>query len=87
MKKLLIFLMAMLFMSTALAQTNAPWHNVQIVDETGKVVTTITSVEIYAPGTTSNAVIFADRGLQNTMVIPITESSDNTTLVNGVLSW
>ena len=87
MKKLLFFLMAMLFVGTVIAQTNAPWHSVTIVDETGAPVTSITSVEIYAPDTSSNAVIFADRGLTQTMTIPITESSTNTTLIDGVLSW
>lgn len=87
MKKFIFCLMALLFMSTAFAQTNAPWHNVQIVDERGVVVTSITSVEIYAPDTTTDAVIFSDRALKNEMVIPITESSENTTLIDGVLSW
>ena len=87
MKKFFLIAMLLLFMSAVFAQTNAPWHNVQIVDERGVVVTSITSVEIYAPDTTTDAVIFSDRGLNNVMVIPITEASDNTTLVDGVLSW
>lgn len=87
MKKLLFFLMMILFVGSVLAQTNAPFHGIEIVDERGVRVTTITSVEIYAPDTTTNAVIFSDRGLQNTITIPMTEASDNTTLVDGVFHW
>lgn len=87
MKKTLFLLMAVLYAGSAFAQTNAPFHGIQIVDERGEVVTTITSVEIYAPDTTSNAVIFADRGLRDTITIPMTESSTNTTLVDGVFHW
>ncbi len=87
MKKLFLIAMLLLFMGVAFAQTNAPWHSIQIVDERGVTVTSITSVEIYAPGTTTNAVIFSDRALSKTMTIPITEASTNTTLVDGVLSW
>ena len=63
MKKLFLIAMLLLFMGVAFAQTNAPWHSIQIVDERGVTVTSITSVEIYAPGTTTNAVIFSDRAL------------------------
>ncbi|HDZ38200.1 MAG TPA: hypothetical protein ENH62_07940 [Marinobacter sp.] len=87
MKKLFLIFMAMLFSSIAFAQPRLPFHQVQIVDERGVTVTSITSVEIYAPDTTTNAVIYSDRGLNNTMTIPITTGSTNTTLVAGVLSW
>lgn len=64
-----------------------PYHEVKIVDETGAIVTTITSVSIYAPDSTTDAVIYMDRGEQNTITIPMTPTSDNTTLVDGVMSW
>lgn len=87
MKKLILMAILLLFMGAAVAQTNAPFHNVQIVDESGVKVTTISSVEIYAPDTTTNAVIYADRALQNVITIPMTTTSDNTTLVDGQISW
>ena len=87
MKKLLFFLMAMLFMSTALAQTNLPYHGLQVLDEVGVRVTDITSVSIFAPNTTSNATIFNDRAGNNAITLPMTESSTNTTLVDGNFFW
>lgn len=87
MKKLFFISMLLLFAGFAFAQTNAPFHGIQVVDETGVRVTTITSVEIYAPDTTTDAVIFSDRGLQNTIEIPMTEATTNTTLVDGVFHW
>jgi hypothetical protein len=87
MKKIFLVAMLLLFMGAAFAQTNAPWHSITIVDERGVTVTDITSVEIYAPNTTTDAIIFSDRGLNKTMEIPITEVSTNTTLIDGVLSW
>ena len=74
-KKLTIVLLLAL-LSTALAVQ--PYHEIQIVDERGVKVTTITSVEIYAPDTTTDAVIYSDRGEQNTITIPMTTGSANT---------
>ena len=84
-KKLALILTLALLCNTALAQNS--YHEVQIVDETGRKVTTITSVYIYVPGTTTDAVIYSDRGRQNTITIPMTTTSDNTTLVDGLISW
>jgi hypothetical protein len=64
-----------------------PYHEVQVVDERGEPVTTISSIEIYAPDTTTNAVIYQDRGEQNTITIPMTTSSTNTTLSDGLFYW
>jgi len=86
MKKLLyILILAALLIGTALAVQ--PYHEVEVVDERGVRVVDITSVEIYAPDTTTNAVIYSDRAEQNTITIPMTESSTNTTLVDGFMTW
>lgn len=93
MKKLLLLVSVMvLFVGTflavrALAQTGNVYHEVQIVDERGIKVTDISSVYIYAPNGTTDAVIYSDRRLQNTIVIPMTSGSDNTTLSNGKMHW
>ena len=84
MKKFTIILMLALMVSVALG---LPFHNVQVKDEDGRKVTNISSVEIYAPGTSTNAVIYADRALQNVITIPMTTSSTNTTLSNGQFFW
>ncbi len=85
MKKFTIILMLALMVSVASARL--PFHNVQVKDEDGRKVTTITSVEIYAPDTTTNAVIYSDRALQNVITIPMTTSSTNSTLSNGNFFW
>lgn len=88
MKKLLfISMVALLLIGTAWAQTGNVYHEVQIVDERGVKVTAISSVHIYAPDSVTDAVIYADRGLQNTITIPMTSASDNTTLSNGKITW
>lgn len=88
MKRFTIILMLALMLGTSWARIgSATYHEVQVKDEVGANVTTITSISIYAPDSVTDAVIYSDRGLQNVMVIPVTESSDNTTLVNGKLSW
>lgn len=84
-KKLTIILALALLCNTAWAQNS--YHGVQIVDERGVKVTDISSVEIYAPDTTTNAVIYSDRGRQNTITIPMTTGSTNTTLVDGFIEW
>ena len=81
----LTFILLAFMLSTAMAVQ--PYHEIQVVDERGVKVTTITSVEIYAPDTTTDAVIYSDRGEQNAITIPMTTSSTNTTLVDGFMSW
>ena len=63
------------------------YHEVQVKDEVGVKVTAISSVEIYAPSSTTDAVIYKDRNRTNTITLPMTISSDNTTLIGGVFSW
>ena len=84
-RKLTYILLIALLSSTVWAVQ--PYHEVQIVDEVGAKVTTISSVSIYAPDSTTDAVIYMDRGEQNTITIPLTTTSTNTTLVDGFLSW
>ena len=84
-RKLTYILLIALLSSAAWAVQ--PYHEVQIVDETGAKVTTISSVHIYAPDSTTNAVIYMDRGEQNVITIPMLTDSTNTTLVNGFISW
>lgn len=62
-------------------------HSVQVEDEVGAKVTTVTSVEIYAPSTTTNAVIYKRRNKQDLITIPMTTSSTNTTLSDGGFTW
>lgn len=85
MKRLLYILIFALLFGTAMAVQ--PYHEVDIVDERGVLVTDISSVEIYAPDTTTNAVIYSDRTEQNTITIPMTTGSTNTTLSGGQMSW
>ena len=80
-----ILMLALLLVSSARAQNS--YHEVQVVDERGEKVTDISSVEIYLPDTTTNAVIYSDRGNQNTITIPMTTGSTNTTLSSGFFSW
>ncbi len=88
MKKFTIILMlALLFGTVSARNTGLVYHEVQVEDENGVTITTISSVEIYAPDTTTDAVIYSDRALQNTITIPMTTSSSNTTLSNGVFTW
>jgi len=63
------------------------YHAIQIEDETGVKVTDITNLFIYLPDTTTNATIYSDKNRQNTITIPMTEASANTTLVDGQVSW
>lgn len=63
------------------------YHEIQIVDETGVKVTDINNLFIYLPDTTTDATIYSDQGRQNTITIPMTEASTNTTLVDGYASW
>ena len=63
------------------------YHEIQIEDETGRIVEDINNLYIYLAGTTTDATIYMDKNRQNTITIPMTEASTNTTLVNGVASW
>ena len=87
MKKTFLISMALLLASAVFAQTGNVYHEIQIVDELGRKVTDATNLYIYAPATTTDAVIYADRRLQNVITLPMTAASANTTLVNGYASW
>lgn len=90
MKKILItILMVALLIGTAQAANRFgdTYHAVQVKDETGRNVTDITNLYIYLPGTTTDAVIYADKNRQNTIFIPMTEASSNTTLIDGLFTW
>jgi len=83
---ILILTLLMLGMASA-SNTGLVYHEVQVVDEVGKKVTDISSVEIYAPDTTTDATIYMDAALQNAITLPMTTSSTNTTLSNGYFCW
>ena len=90
MKKLLILLMIVTLLIGTVQGANRfgdTFHNVQVVDETGRNVEDITNLFIYLAGTTTNATIYSDKGRQNTITIPMTEASANTTLVDGRFHW
>ena len=92
MKKVLITMaLLLLFAQTADAQWNKGYidHKVSIVDLNGRSVTDISQVYIYLPGTTTNQTIYADRGLANAITLPMTTTSDNTTLdqTTGRITW
>ncbi len=88
-KTLLTILMVALLIGTAQAANRFGdmYHEIQIVDETGAIVTDITNLFIYLPDTTTNAVIYSDKNRQNTITIPMTEASTNTTLLDGIATW
>ena len=89
MKKLLIFLMVALLLGTvgAANRFGDTYHEIQITDENGTVVDDITALYIYLADTTTNATIYMDKERQNTITIPMTEATTNTTLVDGVVHW
>lgn len=68
-------------------QFGLTYHQVQVVDETGEKITDISSVELYLPDTTTNATIYKDPAKTDTITIPMTTGSTNTTLSNGFFSW
>jgi len=77
---MLNFLMVVLLIGTVWARNYGDvYHEIQVYDEVGTKVTDITSLYIYAADTTTNAVIYSDAGRQNTITIPMTEASTNTT--------
>ncbi len=63
------------------------YHYVQVYNEEGREVTDITSVTIYAPGTTNTPKVYKDWGHDNEITIPMTTGSTNTTLSNGAFYW
>ncbi len=88
MKKLFIISIVLLLAVSGFARnTGLVYHAVQVEDEVRKDVTTITSVQIYLPGTTTNPVIYADRAQLNAITLPMTSGSTNTTLSNGLFEW
>lgn len=88
MKKFTILLMLALLFGTVWARnTGDVYHEVQVIDEVGNPVTDITSLYIYLPDSTTNATIYMDADRQNAITLPMTESSTNTTLVDGYFSW
>lgn len=87
-KKITIMLILALLVTTVWARDyGITYHEIQIVDELGRSVTDITNLYIYGPDTTTDAVIYMDRDRQNTITIPMTEASANTTLVDGYCYW
>lgn len=68
-------------------QAGLVYHECQVVDEFGRNVTDITSVTIYAPGTTSAQTIYMDSALASAITQPMTTSSTNTTLASGKFYW
>ncbi|MDD5501965.1 MAG: hypothetical protein PHH26_00690 [Candidatus Thermoplasmatota archaeon] len=63
------------------------YHEIQVYDELGRKVTGISGVNIYLPGTTTNAVIYKNRGKQDAITQQITTTSTNTTLSSGSFYW
>ena len=85
---LYILILAALLIGTASgASSGLVYHEIQVVDEIGRPIDDLTNLYIYAPGGTTDAVIYMDRGLQNVITIPMTEASANTTLIDGFAYW
>ena len=65
------------------------YHEIQFVDETGAPVTDISSINIYAPDTTTDATIYMDSALSKAITQSITTDSTNTTFTqgSGTLYW
>ncbi len=83
----LILMLALLF-NTALARdTSDVSHSIQVVDEVGQRVTTISSVNIYLPDTTTSQTIYKSKNRQNAIDLPMSSSSTNTTLSDGFFEW
>ena len=90
MKKLIFTMIALLAMATvAFAQVGGGlvYHGVQVVDEFGKTVTSISTVTVRVPGSTTSATIYKDVARTLAITQPITTTSTNTTLADGVLYW
>ena len=89
MRKILLTIMILAFFACPVMAQRYRQHQVVFVDEFGKAVTNITSISIYDVGTTDATTIYSDRAGNNTMVNPITTTSDNSTFVQslGQVRW
>ncbi|MCK5644432.1 MAG: hypothetical protein KAJ19_26770, partial [Gammaproteobacteria bacterium] len=90
MKKLLLLILIVASLLGTVQAANRfgdTFHEIQIVDENGVDVTDITNLFIYLAGTTTDATIYSDKNRQNTITIPMTEASTNTTLIDGRVHW
>jgi len=89
MKKLIFTMIALLAMATVtFAQGGGlVYHGVGVVDESGRPVTSISTVTVRLPGTTTAATIYKDVSRTLAITQPITTTSTNTTLSNGVFYW
>jgi hypothetical protein len=86
-KTIFAFLLITAMSGLCFAQTGLVYHEVQVVDENNRPVTSITSVTVRLTGTTTAATIYQDRALNNAITQPITTTSTNTTLSNGSFYW
>jgi len=84
---MILMLLALLLGTASARETGLVYHEIQVVDELGEKVTTISSVEIYTPDTTTNQTIYQDRNKKNAITLPMATSSTNTTLSNGYFYW
>ena len=82
MKKILFILMLMAVL--ACPAMGLIQHQVTIVDEFGRPVTTITSITVFNSGLGTSPTIFSDRAGDITVTNPITTSSDNSTFDQSV---
>jgi len=89
MKKLMFTMIALLAMATVtFAQGGGlVYHGVGVVDEVGRPVTSISTVTVRVPGATTSATIYKDRSRSLAITLPMTTTSTNTTLSNGVFYW
>lgn len=87
MKKILFILMLLAFL--ACPASGLVQHQVNIVNEFGVDVTTITSITVFNSGLGTSPTIFADRAGTITVTNPITPSSDNSTFDQslGLVRW
>jgi len=86
-KTIFAFLLLTAMAGFCYAQTGNVYHQVQVVDENNRPVTSITSVTVRLPGTTTAATIYQDRALNNAITQPMTTTSTNTTLSGGGFYW
>lgn len=77
--------MLLLLPAVTLGQSGRVFHRVTAIDEYGEV--SLTSVEIYLPGTTTYMTLYKDRSQTLPITQPITTSSTNTTLDGGTFSF
>lgn len=89
MKKLMFTFIALLAMAgMAYAQAGGlVYHEVQIVNESGKMARSITTVTVRLPATTDAATIYKDAARTLAITQPMTTATANTTLANGSFYW